>query len=303
MPRRLTLDEVCERSKIIHNNKYDYSLVEYINNGTNIIIGCPIHGKFTQSPRMHLFGQGCPLCGGRLTSTIEMFIQKAQKVHGDTYDYSDTVYVQTHDSVYIICKIHGSFSQTPLNHLQGSGCPRCTRGRDPNTTDWFIEQANAIHCNTYDYSSTTYVSTHRKVEIVCSVHGIFEQTPNVHLKGCGCPRCGTSVSNKETEWLNSIGVPDTSQTRQVRLWIADDLYKVDGLDSLTNTVYEFYGDFWHGHPTRYNPTDVNQVNHKTFGELYENTLYRRQQLIGAGYTLVEIWESDWDNIKVVHHAI
>jgi hypothetical protein len=89
----------------------------------------------------------------------------------------------------------------------------------------------------------------------------------------------------------------------VRLWIADDLYKVDGLDSLTNTVYEFYGDFWHGHPTRYNPTDVNQVNHKTFGELYENTLYRRQQLIGAGYTLVEIWESDWDNIKVVHHAI
>jgi len=45
-----------------HGNKYDYSLVEYINTYTPVIIICKKHGNFTQIPRDHIRGYECPLC-------------------------------------------------------------------------------------------------------------------------------------------------------------------------------------------------------------------------------------------------
>lgn len=60
----------------------------------------------------------------------EKFIEKASLIHDNKYDYSKVVYTKTEDKVEIICKEHGSFMQTPHNHLQGAGCPKC--GRHPN---------------------------------------------------------------------------------------------------------------------------------------------------------------------------
>ena len=42
----------------------------------------------------------------------------------------------------------------------------------------------------YDYSLVRYVNNHTKVKIICPIHGVFEQTPDSHLQGAGCPRCG-----------------------------------------------------------------------------------------------------------------
>jgi len=53
-----------EKANKIHNNKYDYSLVEYINSKSKIKIICPIHGVFEQTPAKHLMGRGCQKCGG-----------------------------------------------------------------------------------------------------------------------------------------------------------------------------------------------------------------------------------------------
>ncbi len=55
-------NEFIEKAIKIHNNKYDYSLVEYINSITKIKIICPIHGIFHQRPQNHLNGAGCYGC-------------------------------------------------------------------------------------------------------------------------------------------------------------------------------------------------------------------------------------------------
>jgi len=54
--------EFKDKANNVHNNKYDYSLVEYKNAHVKVSIGCPIHGSFSQTPNSHLGGQGCPHC-------------------------------------------------------------------------------------------------------------------------------------------------------------------------------------------------------------------------------------------------
>lgn len=52
-----------ERSIIIHNNKYNYCNIRYINARTSVEIICPLHGEFHQTPSNHLSGKGCKQCG------------------------------------------------------------------------------------------------------------------------------------------------------------------------------------------------------------------------------------------------
>ena len=63
MPRKLTNKEFIEKSKKIHGNKYEYSLVNYISSKNKIKIICPKHGIFEQTPNSHLNGHGCQICG------------------------------------------------------------------------------------------------------------------------------------------------------------------------------------------------------------------------------------------------
>lgn len=53
----------------------------------------------------------------------------------------------------------------------------------------FIDEANHVHNNKYDYSQTKYETTRKKVTIICPSHGPFEKTPERHLMGHGCPMC------------------------------------------------------------------------------------------------------------------
>ena len=62
-------------------------------------------------------------------------------------------------------------------------------------------------------------------------------------------------------------------------------------------IYEFHGDFWHGNPKLYNQISINKRNGKTYGELYQNTLEREQQIKDFGYNLVVMWEHDWNKIN------
>lgn len=56
MTKKLTTKEFIEKAQKIHNNKYDYSKVEYVNAHMKICIICPIHGEFWQIPMHHLNG-------------------------------------------------------------------------------------------------------------------------------------------------------------------------------------------------------------------------------------------------------
>ena len=187
------------KAKIKHNNKYDYSKVDYINSRTKICIICPEHGEFWQMPSNHLHGCGCPKCkndkiGNNRRLTLFQFIEKAKQIHGDKYDYSKVEYVNNSTKVCIICTEHGEFWQTPGNHLHGCGCPKCSSLPKKNTND-FIKEAKLIHQNKYNYSKVEYVNAQTKVCIICPEHGEFWQTPHKHLSGQGCPKCGVIKSH------------------------------------------------------------------------------------------------------------
>lgn len=233
--------------------------------------------------------------------TTKLFIEKARLVHGKKYSYRAVDYINCRTPVKITCKKHGTFLQKAQNHLSGSGCPLCARKRTAtglvsNTKD-FITKSKIVHGNKYKYSNTKYINSRTKVEILCKKHGPFSQRANNHINGTGCPGCtyGRTISIQETAWLDSLNILE--QNRQVSLVIDGKRYVVDGYDPISNTVYEFNGDLWHGNPDIYNPRDLNPFNKKTFGELFESTEQKKQTIISAGYNYISIWENDWNKVK------
>lgn len=170
------------KANIIHNNKYDYSLVNYTNSRKNVDIICVEHGVFKQRPSDHLNGQGCPIC-----EKTQNFILKANLKHNNLYSYDNTNFVNSSTKVCITCPIHGDFYQLPHAHLNGQGCPKCV-GRNL-TIDEVINKCNKIHHNKYDYSNLSFNKIKDKVSINCPIHGTFEQCLMKHLNGQGCPKC------------------------------------------------------------------------------------------------------------------
>lgn len=196
---RLSLETFLTRSKESHGEKYDYSLVNYQNQYTPVNIICPIHGEFQQIPKSHMNGMGCKKCGVEkirksLKTPITDFIKRANEIHNNKYDYDKVNYVRSIDKVIITCPHHGDFSQSPNNHLKGSGCPICAnqkvRLKQRTPQNVFIDKAEKIHDNKYDYSQIVYKNGSTKINILCPKHGIFSQRPNAHLRGQGCPVCG-----------------------------------------------------------------------------------------------------------------
>lgn len=138
--------------------------------------------------------------------TTELFIEKAQTVHGNTYDYSKTVYTTSREKLEIKCHTHGTWKGNPRDHLNGNGCPSCWKDNRSNirtkTTEQFIEEANKVHNNRYSYPNTIYIKSDYKLQIKCILHGDFEQIANSHLQGQGCPECKreTLKNNLGTGW-------------------------------------------------------------------------------------------------------
>jgi hypothetical protein len=205
MSKRLTTKEFIEKAQKIHGNKYDYSKVNYINENTKVIIICPEHGEFEQTPHCHLSNKECPRCGRLKANKSEgdngkIFIEKAQKIHGNKYDYSLVDYKRSKDRVIIKCLIHSNFKQTPAGHLSGRGCPKCKNillsQYGMQTQEEWIEKAKKVHGNKYDYSLVNYIDCKTKIKIVCPKHGQFKQNPTNHLTGQGCPHCSESKSER-----------------------------------------------------------------------------------------------------------
>lgn len=202
-------------ASLVHNNKYDYSKVEYKNSTTKVTIICPIHGEFEQVASYHLSGNGCQKCAGKYRINQEEFIVEARKIHGDKYDYSKVEYKNKTTKVCIICPIHGEFWQTPKCHLKGENCPKCTN--NVSSGDFFIEKAKEKHKNEknesiYDYSKVNYKNSLTKVCIICPVHGEFWQSPGRHLMGDGCPRCKASkMEDSITKLLTKYDIKYISQ--------------------------------------------------------------------------------------------
>jgi len=94
--KRKTTAEFVRDAIRVHGETYDYSKVQYVNDGTKVEIVCRItgHGSFLQAPGHHTARRHrCPKCAANKRRTTAEFIQDAVRVHGETYDYSKVEYV------------------------------------------------------------------------------------------------------------------------------------------------------------------------------------------------------------------
>lgn len=241
-----------EKARQVHGDKYDYSKVVYIKSSQKVILICPKHGEFLQTPSNHLKGKGCKLCANEKISKIkkyslEDFIQKANIIHNFKYDYSKVVAFKDRiDKVIIKCPVHGDFVQSVASHLAGSGCPECgkisIRQKQVLSIETFIEKARQIHDVLYDYSLVNYINVRTDVEIVCSKHGSFWQKPMVHLRGAGCPKCANYKKSKRK-------LSNTSNFIMKAKDIHGDFYdysKVEYISAISNVIIGCpkHGDFY-----------------------------------------------------------
>lgn len=193
---RLYQSEVIEQFINIHGDRYNYTKVNYINDNTKVTIICSIHGEFEQTPSNHKRGQNCPKCNNRKLSLNDIKYKLSEK-HNSFYIYTEfNELVKSSEKIKIICPIHGEFEQTLNNHMRGQGCKKC-KGLEKPELNILIEKFNKVHNNKYIYDNINYLSAHKKIKIICPMHGEFEQTPNNHKNGNGCPICNESNGEKK----------------------------------------------------------------------------------------------------------
>lgn len=126
-----TTETAIKKFRSNHGDYYDYSHVKYVDSKTKVEVVCPIHGSFWISPNHHNTGRGCKECfkvrkSSQNTKTHDEVISDFISIHGDKYDYTNVVYVDTNTKIKISCPIHGKFEQTPKNHKKGHNCPECS---------------------------------------------------------------------------------------------------------------------------------------------------------------------------------
>ena len=210
--KTFTNEVFIERSREVHGHLYDYSKVEYTGAWTKVCIIDPVYGEFWQEPIYHWKGHGNPIRGFEKTAqskrlTLDEFIEKANLVHDNLYDYSKVVYVNNSTKVCIIDPVYGEFWQTPSSHLMGCGnndrANISTGLKNKMSIVEFINRANEIHDEQYDYSKVEYIDARTKVCIIDPESGDeFWQTPSIHLRGCGNPR--KAHRNQKIAYISGI---------------------------------------------------------------------------------------------------
>ncbi|ENV76194.1 DUF723 domain-containing protein [Acinetobacter ursingii] len=201
--KRHLAQKVISKFKEKHGNRYDYSLVEYVNTDSKVKIICPDHGEFEQAPEKHIIGNGCPKCIGRHKTPQEV-LSDFGNAHGDKYDYSKVIFSLLGKKVEIVCPEHGSFFQAPQKHIAGQACPKCG-GSKKLTLLEYIAECTRIHENKYDYSQVIYKNGKSKIKIICPIHGEFTQNAFSHKSGCGCPYCAGNYTLETEEVIYQFG--------------------------------------------------------------------------------------------------
>ena len=224
MPKKITPEEYRE---IFKSSFPDYELLsDYKGNKEYIVVRCKIDGNvWNTKPNWLKSGAGCSRCYHNRSvnkKTSEEYINNIKNVHGDKYDYSLTEYNGNKEKITVICKKHGKFNIRADHHLQGQGCRECAIEENANNKrsnkDDLVNRANEVHDNIYDYSLVTYKNCDTKVDIICKKHGVFKQTPYVHLIGAGCPCCNVSHLERDMKkFLDSKGI--IYQTQKQFPWL------------------------------------------------------------------------------------
>jgi hypothetical protein len=198
---KLTQEEVLDRFKQVHGDKYDYSRFIYEQARIDSDIICKTHGIFRQTPSKHWLGSGCskcsyPLAGLKRRQSPEKLKEAAEQYHKNRYTYFLEDFKTVNDEIRILCDSHGIFMQRLSHHMEGRGCTKCSHDKQAllrsHTTEQFIAKAKLVHGDRYDYSITEYINNVTRVNIICREHGSWSAAPAKHIRGSGCLACAKS---------------------------------------------------------------------------------------------------------------
>jgi hypothetical protein len=202
--RKLNTDEFIKRSKLVHGDIYDYSLVDYKNTFTKVKIRCYKHGIFEQFLEPHTTKKlGCPDCNQELKS--QKFIEKSIKKYGSKYDYNLVKYNGIHKKVKIKCNNCKEILEiTPESHLYGIQCVNCHGYENLRfTQDEYIKKIKQVHGESrYNYSLVEYKNSDSMINILCNKCGeIFLQNARQHMRKSGCPICADNKKLTTEEYI------------------------------------------------------------------------------------------------------
>lgn len=148
--------------------------------------------------------------------STEEFVARAKKVHGDTYDYSETHYASSTEKLRVVCREHGAFYQSPQGHLAGYGCRKCgvtkVAGQLRLSQEQFLSAVRAVHGEVYILDRTSYAGRVNRVEVDCRVHGHFLISANSLLSGHGCSKCAVAGRANERRKTTELFIAE-SQAR------------------------------------------------------------------------------------------
>lgn len=281
-----TAEEFIEKAKEVHNNKYGYDKVTYINAKTPVLIYCPDHnGYFEQTPDSHLSGHGCNICCDNIKLTTEEFVKRANLVHNNKYGYDKAEYKGANEKVTILCPTHGYFEQKASNHLLGKGCIECGYEKmilsETSNTEEFISKSKYIHGNKYDYSDVNYINNSTNVVINCPIHGKFNITPRSHLQGHGCQKCNC-MSIGEDLTARYLLLSKINYVVRKYILIDGNNYIPDFILPDFNTWIEYNGEQHYYYVDRYHNKG------KTFKDQLERDIIVRKYCRDNSIRLIEI---------------
>jgi hypothetical protein len=234
---------------------------------------------------------GCPQCAGVVKLTNETVDRRLINRNIKRIN----CYTNNATKINFQCLINSCnyiWKAMPTDVLNGeTGCPKCSGNLSLNNEiiDQRLYGRNIKRLG-------DYINARKSINFQCLIKGcehIWMSTPDsiLNSKKSGCPKCSRSISKMEVDWLDALHM--SAECRQKSIKINDKNHRVDAYDPLTNTIYEFYGDFWHGNPNKYNLDDINCVSHKTYKQLYDRTMLKEKIYKEAGYNLITVWESDY----------
>ena len=238
-----TNDDIINQFNLTHGDKYDYTSVNYEKSNKKITITCKEHGEFTQTPKDHLRGNGCPKCSGRNVSNVEI-INELKSFHNNRYKYN---FINKKKKITITCEEHGEFYQSYNTHKKGHGCPKCSFEKNrlirTKSLNQFVDDANSVHGDRYDYSLVDYIRSRDKINIICKEHGTFNQTGESHLRGYGCPSCGDKYQKEIKNIFNLLN--DNKIEFEINNNTILNGKELDIYIKNKNLAIEYDGLYWH----------------------------------------------------------
>ena len=333
MAIKKTTEEFIEQLNIRNQRYSDRPLIlvqgqEYISTYAKLNFKCVHNHTFEASPHNVLNGRDCKQCSITTTRSkntkghSEFLIKLENRNNQFTNSIvlkDGEIYKGTYVKLMFVCERNHEFLTLPKTIVRGSGCPQCkvtnNIHRHSYTTDQFVGLLSARnislpHKQVFLNEHDVYNGFRNKLSFYCDQNHVWSTTPDNVLNGkSGCPQCAASksFSYMAIDWLDTISSQQSIKiTHQgnagLEFQIPGTRYKADGYCDQNNTIYEFYGNYWHGNPRLFGSLEVNEVANKTFGELYSDTISREQIIRQLGYNLVTIWEDEYDQAKILEQS-